>query len=280
VGLFTGTMKTRLSPRVLAIVVVLATAVNGFAQSPRRVRAAMEHGYLGVGIKELTADRVKALGLQNANGVEVTGVEENSPAAQAGLKVGDVVLEVNGKSVEGMEQFIGSIVRAPAGAKVNLTVWRGGAKRAMTATLELRAENPLFGGLDQPVPPMPPMPPNGFWDGSVPYSSLSGSGALVGFEGEALTPQLAEFFGAKDGVLVRTVGRGTPAERAGLRAGDVVTKVNGTPVTSPREISGLVRAKGAKMFSFTVVRNKKEISLNVEISELLWPGFENVFFPL
>ena len=125
------------------------------------------------------------------------------------------------------------------------------------------------------------MPPGGFWDGNSPISSLSGSGALVGFEGQSLSPQLAEYFGVKDGVLVWTVGPNTPAQRAGLKAGDIVTKVNGTPVTSPREISGLVRAKGAKMFSFTVIRNKKEISLNVEISEVLIPPtFKVVYLPL
>src|SRR5271167_848821 len=102
--------------RVKAIVICIAmvsTAVGGFAQSQQRarsatIRTAMERGHLGVGVKELTADRVKALGLKNDNGVEVTGVEENSPAAKAGLKINDVILEVNGKTVEDMEQFIGS----------------------------------------------------------------------------------------------------------------------------------------------------------------------------
>jgi serine protease Do len=89
----------------------------------------------------------------------------------------------------------------------------------------------------------------------------------VGFEGEALNAQLAEFFGVREGVLVRSVNPKTPAERAGLKAGDVVVKVNGTPVTTPREITGLVRSSRRKAISFTVVRDKKEISLNVEIAE-------------
>jgi S1-C subfamily serine protease len=90
----------------------------------------------------------------------------------------------------------------------------------------------------------------------------------VGFEGEELNPQLAEFFGVKEGVLVRGVTPKTPAERAGLKAGDVVVKVNGTPVTNPREISGLVlRSSGKKAVVFTVVRNKKEITLNVEVAQ-------------
>ncbi|HWE49320.1 MAG TPA: PDZ domain-containing protein [Bryobacteraceae bacterium] len=268
---------------LIAMLAVFPLVSAGYAQAPQRarsatLRAAMERGYLGVGFIELTEDRVKALGLKNDNGVEVTSVGEKSPAAKSGLKIHDVILEVNGQTIEDADQFIRSIGISPAGSKVNLTIWREGAKRNVSATLESRPENPFLLLPDSTMPPMPPMPQSGPWDGSPPFSSLTGSGALVGFEGETLSPQLAAYFGVKDGVLVRTVGPKTPAERAGLKAGDVVTKVNGTPVASPREILGLVRARGAKLFSFTVVRNKKEISLNVEIAELRFPSFVNVQF--
>ncbi len=89
----------------------------------------------------------------------------------------------------------------------------------------------------------------------------------VGFYGAALNSQMAGFLGVKQGVLVWEVAPGTPAEHAGLKAGDVVVKVNGTPVTNPREIAGLVRMGAKKMIVFTVVRNKKEMTLNVEVSE-------------
>jgi serine protease Do len=264
----------RISMRVLSFCFVIAlTGVTGYSQTPARSatlrRIVTERGYLGVGIIELTDDRAKALGLRNANGVEVKRVEENSPAAKAGLKVDDVILEIGGKGVEDMDQFLHSISEAP-GAKIGLTVWRAGAKHSLAATLETRQETPFFLFPDSPMPPMPPMPPSGNWDGA-PLSSLTGSGAQVGFEGEPLSPQLADFFGVKDGVLVRTVGPKTPAERAGLKAGDVVTKVNGTPVGSPREIAALVRANRSKLASFTVVRGKKEIALRVEISEVRMP---------
>ena len=250
------------------------TGVAGYSQTSARSatlrRVVTERGYLGVGIIELTDDRVKALGLKNDNGVEVTHVEENSPAAKAGLKVHDVIVEIGGKPVEDLEQFLQAIGEAP-GAKIGLTVWRSGAKHTLTATLDTRQDSPFFLFPDSPMPPMPPMPPSGNWDGNAPLSSLTGSGAQVGFEGEPLSPQLADFFGVKDGVLVRTVGPKTPAERAGLKAGDVVTKVNGTPVSSPREIAALVRTNRSKLASFTVVRGKKEMALRVEISELRLP---------
>ncbi len=222
-----------------------------------------EQAWLGVGVIELTDDRIKALNLKDDRGVEVKRVEENSPAAKAGLKEDDVILEVNGKTVESIEQFVRSVAEGQPGTKVDLTIWRNGARQSLTATLDARPFNPFFGFNGPPsMPPMPPIPP-GFGD---PFSGLPGNTPRVGFEGEPLSPQLAEFFGVRQGVLVRTVDPRTPAEKAGLKAGDVVVRVNGTPVTSPREITGLVRASRGKTTSFSVVRNKKEITLEVEVS--------------
>ncbi|HWF07401.1 MAG TPA: PDZ domain-containing protein, partial [Bryobacteraceae bacterium] len=97
--------------------------------------------------------------------------------------------------------------------------------------------------------------------------TIPAASPMVGFEGESLNAQLAAYFGVKDGVLVRSVNANSPAEHAGLKAGDVVVKVNGTPVTTPREITALVRAGRNKAIAFTVVRTKKEMKLNVEIAE-------------
>jgi serine protease Do len=261
--------------------IAAAMTTPGFAQSYGQQRAhsatlrgIASRGYLGVGVVELTDDRVKALNLKDDQGLEVKRVDENSPAAKAGLKENDVILEVNGKAIEDIEQFQTSIGEMPPGTKVSLTIWRKGAKQTVAATLDSRPENLFFfSGPDFPDAPIPPMPQVPF-GGAAPFPSLPGNAPMVGFEGEALNPQLAQFFGVKEGVLVRSVNPKTPAERAGLKAGDVVVKVNGTPVTTPREITGLVRAsRNRKSISFTVVRDKKEISLNVEISLLGSPEF-------
>jgi serine protease Do len=254
----------------VACLAAAAMAAPGLAQQHAHsttLREAARRGYLGVGVAELTDDRVKALNLKDDQGLEVKHIDENSPAAKAGLKESDVILEVNGKGIEGIEQFQMSIGETSPGTKVNLTIWRNGAKQTVSATLDSRPGNFfLFGGPDFPVAPMPPMPPVPF-NGDGPFQTLPGNSPVVGFEGEALNPQLAEYFGVKAGVLVRSVNSKTPAERAGLKAGDVVVKVNGTPVTTPREITGVVRTSRKKALTFTVVRNKKEVSLNVEIAE-------------
>jgi len=258
----------------LLIVALCLAAGTAFAQSSERGHSANFHqianrGYLGVGVVELTDDRVKALNLKDNQGLEVKLVDPNSPADKAGIKPNDVLLEVNGKAIEDNPQFQLLIGITPPGTKMTLTIWRNGAKQTLTATLDSRPGGFLFGP-DMPalaipaVPPMPPIPPNSVG----PFPAIPGNAPTVGFEGEALNGQLAEYFGVKQGVLVRSVSADTPAQRAGLKAGDVVTKVNGTPVISPREITGIVRMSGKKTISFTIVRNKKEMTLNVEIAEI------------
>lgn len=256
----------------LIVMFCLMAAPATFAQTPGErahsttLRGVASRGYLGVGVVELTDERVKSLKLKDDQGLEVKLVDENSPAAKAGLKENDVILEVNGKSIEGNSQFQNLIGETAPGTKINLTIWRNGAKQTLSATLDSRPGGFFVVGPDFPDAAMPPMPPVPF-NGGSPFPTIPGNSPIVGFEGEALSGQLAEFFGVKEGVLVRSVNAKTPAEHAGLKAGDVVVKVNGTPVTNPREITGLVRSSRRKAISFTVVRNKKEISLSVEIAE-------------
>jgi serine protease Do len=254
----------------LLIVTLCLTAATAFAQSSERAHSTTFHqianrGYLGVGVVELTDDRVKALNLKDNQGLEVKLIDQNSPAAKAGIKVNDVILEVNNNAIEDNPQFQNLIGGMAPGAKVTLTIWRNGARQTLTATLDARPGSLFLFGPNMPampVPAMPPVPPNG-----VNILPIPSDAPVVGFEGEALGPQLAAYFGVKEGVLVRSVSSNTPASHAGLKAGDVVTKVNATPVTSPREIIALVRMSGRKSVTFTVVRNKKEMTLNIEIAE-------------
>lgn len=252
----------------LAMAVLPATAQTSTPQRARstELRRPANRGYLGVGVVELTDERVQALKLKDDQGVEVKRVEDNSPAARAGLKNNDVILEVNGKSIDGLETFLSMIGETQPGTKIHLTIWREGAKKTLAATLDSRPDNLFYFSGPEPLnPPAPPMPPAPFGNG---FPGLPADSPKVGFEGEPVYGQLADFFGVKQGVLVRSVNPDTPASHAGLKAGDVVTKVNGTPVTNPREITGLVRTGGKKEISFTVVRGKKEMTLKVEVAQI------------
>jgi serine protease Do len=236
------------------------------------VRSVGRRGYLGVGVVEMSDARARALNLKDSSGVEVKRVDENSPAAKAGLRENDIILEVDGRRIETIDQFIHTVGEAAPGTKLVLTIWRNGAKQILNATVEARPTQMFaFTAPDDMQMPDFPRMPNAPWDGDG-FSFITGASPRVGFEGEMLTPQLAEYFGVKNGVLVRTVLAKTPAEKAGLKAGDVVTKVNGTPVTSPREISSLVHMARNGKVAITIVRNKREQPLNVEMSEPKGPS--------
>jgi serine protease Do len=112
----------------------------------------------------------------------------------------------------------------------------------------------------------------------TPYDMFSWRSTTLGVETEALNTQLAEFFGVKEGVLVRAVTKGSAADSAGLKAGDVITKVDGQAVSSPRSITPFLRNSG-KNVTLTVVRNHKELTLNVRLAKNLlrfdecFPGY-------
>lgn len=217
--------------------------------------------YLGIGVLEVNAERAKALKLTEERGVEVRSVEEDSPAAKAGLKEGDVVLEYNGQRVEGAEQFIRMVRETPAGRQSRLIVSRGGATQTLTATIGQRSGTRIFGG--KVVIPEIRIPEIHIPD--VPRSQMAWSSSLLGIQSESLQSQLAGFFGVKEGVLVKSVVRGSAAEKAGILAGDVIVKVDGAAVSTPREISSRLRT--GKAMQITLVRQKKEMNLSVTPEE-------------
>lgn len=224
--------------------------------------------YLGVNLAEIDAKRAKELKLKEDTGVEITRVEDNSPAEKAGLKSGDVVLEYNGERVEGMEQF-GRLVReTPAGREVKLTISRDGKTQKLTAMVESR---PRF---SVNFPPSFRVPQ--FYMPDIPQIYTATRSARLGVEAEALGDQLAAYFGVKQGVLVRAVLDNTPAQKAGIKAGDVITKVDGMTVTAPGELSNAVRQASAKRtYSIELVRERKPVTVSVTVegrSEGYVPG--------
>jgi serine protease Do len=237
------------------------------AQTGRRVIVQRSGtSYLGLGALEVSPERAKALNLKEERGVEVAHVEADSPAAKAGVKEGDVVLEYNGERVEGVDQFIRLVHETPPGRDVKMSVWRNGKAENLTLTVGSRRgtviETP---GGPVTIPPIPPIPPI-----DIPRFEMSYQSPLIGIEGESLAPdgQLADFFGVKDGVLVKSVVRNSAAEKAGLKAGDVIVKVDDSKVTSPREITSVLRSNRNKnSFTLTVVRNKKEMPVTVTLPD-------------
>jgi serine protease Do len=229
--------------------------------------------WLGVETHEVTADKAKELKLSAERGVVLGKIVPDSPAAKAGLKENDVVTEINGQRVEGAAQFRRMIHEIPAGRSIQLTVWRDGRTQTLSATLGKSEEHrhamrmlaPTPGAFAFHMPEIPEIPPME-WDGGM----LLGGQPRLGIDAEELSGQLGAFFGAPDGegILVRDVNSGSPAEKAGVKAGDVIISLNGERIRSVGELREKLSAKHEdkdRTVKLGVLRNKSEVSLTVEL---------------
>jgi serine protease Do len=218
--------------------------------------------YLGVELGEIDADRAHALKLDEERGVEVRSVLPGSPAENAGVRAGDVLLSYNGETILGARQLGRLVSETPAGRKVRLQFWRDGKIQTTTATL---------GAQPQMVRRLAPgdfelqMPDIDIRTMAIPDPLLVWKSQGIGIEAEPVDGQLAQYFGVKGGVLVRSVDKGSPADKAGVRAGDVLTAVAQKPVTTPRELMSCLRAqsRAGKPMAVSVVREHKEVTLNI-----------------
>jgi len=225
------------------------------------VLSAPASSFLGVGVTDIDGERAKALKLKEEHGAEVTSVDVDSPAAKAGVKVGDVVLEYNGQRVEGSEQLVRFVRETPVGRQVKLLISRNGATQTVMATTASKAANNFVWNSEDFKFKMPAIP-------DMPHPLVMWQSRTLGVESESLNSQLAEYFGAKEGVLVRSVIKGSAAEKAGIKAGDVITRIGAQKVSSPNEISRALHSlSSTKAFPVTIVRERKETTLNVTIEE-------------
>ena len=232
--------------------------------------------WLGVETHEVTSADAKDLKLSAERGVVVAGVTEDSPAAKAGLKEKDVITEVNGQRVEGAAQFRRIIHEIPAGRTAQLTVWRDGRAQTLSATLGKAEERhktwtgatPGAFAFHMPNFEMPEMPDMPSIDVGGEMGLLPGGHPRLGIDAEDIGGQLGSFFGAPDGegILVRSVNAGSPAEKAGLKAGDVITSFNGERVRSLGDLrQRLASQNEPKTAKIGVLRNKSEVTLSVEL---------------
>ena len=255
-------------------------------QGPDRIEVLEDDGpsWLGVEAREVTPENVKEWKLPAERGVVVGRVSPESPASKAGLKETDVITEVDGQRVEGSAQFRRMIREIPAGRTVQLTVWRDGRAQTVAATLAQAEQNhramlnAVPGGFafrmpnveipempDVEVQEMPGMPNMDVDNGMM---VLPFSRPRLGIDAEDISGQLGSYFGVPDGegVLVRNVNAGSVAEKAGVKAGDVIINFNGDRIRSLGDLREKLAAKtDDKPAKLSVLRNKSEVTLTVDL---------------
>jgi serine protease Do len=254
-----------------------ASAQLAAAEPSTPARSAMrggEPGYLGIGVANVADDELKDLNVKGSQAVAVTWVGDGSPAGKAGLEPGDVLLRFNNEPIQTAEQ-LGRLVReTPAGRKVRLLISRDGEAQALNVVVGSHQAQTKLTNPSSPTAPPAPAPGGAFRTPGMqpkigpsdwPDPALSWHSAVLGIVCEGIRSQLAEYFGVKQGVLVRYVAQNSAAEKAGIKAGDVLVKVGDSAVTTPREVTLALGAQASseKQVRIQLKRDRKEISVNV-----------------
>ncbi len=231
-------------------------------------------GYLGISFREIPDDQLSAFKVREGRGEEVIVVDHDGPACASGIKVHDVLLQFNGQPIESEEQLRHSLRELPAGKRISFLIVRDGQQQSLTIEL---ANRDTIGQqawnrhltVPQPEAHTTALFPNGIEDVDDLPRRPAPAPANVPYTGATLEPmslQLADFFGTSTGLLVSTVDPESAASTAGLRAGDVVTRANATPLTTVADwVRALQTARG-KSLAVVVRRDKKEQTLTLTLN--------------
>ncbi len=255
--------------------------------------------YLGVQTQEITKENFSKFGLSSVRGVAVEKVMDDSPAKQAGLQDGDVIVRFNGEEVSSYRKLTRLISETAPDHQAKLTVVRGGNEREITVTMGKR-QIPKFemGNFEMAVPAIPRMPEsdekitkmrmikpgevprtgefaiypptfNGdvlVWQGEKDGANfVFGSTRQIGVGVSDLTKQLGNYFGVADGkgVLINNVNENSPAAKAGLKAGDVIVEVEGKAVSNTMELIRGISEKKEGEVTLTILRDRNRQTVKV-----------------
>ncbi len=246
-------------------------------------------GYLGVSLRDLDAAEATHLHRRGAMGAMIVTVDRDAPAWAAGLRPQDVILEVNGEPVDGVETLRQRLREYPAHETLTVRVRRGDEEMSFSVTLgdedeiaqsamhrhlkssvALGLVDPITGNgtlaanTIAPAPPAPP-PPASRGLTSTLFDALIPGSVYTGLEVDSLTPQLAAFFGvhAKGGLLVTAVIGGSPAATAGLAAGDVIIRANNQAVVTRGSLAHAMRGGKGNAIPLAVLREHQELILSL-----------------
>jgi serine protease Do len=255
---------------------------------------------IGVMVEDLSADELKG-----QSGARIEDVDQDSPAAKAGLREGDIVVEYDGERIRSARQFSRLVEETVDGRTVKLTFLRDGQRQTVDVTPEgrafgwgldsdrvgreiargmreleprlreidprLREIEPRLRELEPRFRELEPRLREFQFDGPLRFDFGDmfplGARRRLGVQIESLSPQLAEYFGVKDGgVLVSEVTKDSPAERAGIKAGDVITSIDGDRVRDYDDLIDRLRDKTGDV-TIGIVRDKTESTIKATIQQ-------------
>ncbi|MDQ4121063.1 MAG: PDZ domain-containing protein [Acidobacteriota bacterium] len=241
--------------------------------------------YLGVQTENVTKENSGKYNLREPRGVAVVKVSENSPASQAGLRDGDVIVRFEGEEVKSVSKLQRLIAEVAPDQKARVTVLRNGSEQELTVTMGKRLEPQFrnFGTFPEGVLTLPPgqsmprienMPrleqlPRENFRFELPDSDnvfvFPGTSRRLGVTVSSLTRQLGDYFGVADGkgVLIENVAENSPAAKSGLKAGDVIVEIDGAAVSNQADLTRGLSMKAEGEISLTIVRNRQRQTVRV-----------------
>ncbi|AKC71673.1 DegQ family serine endoprotease [Pandoraea oxalativorans] len=218
-----------------AIPIDMAMKVKGQLQQYGKV----SRGRIGVAIQEVNQSLAKSFGLPKPTGALVSSIDKNGPAAKSDLKAGDVILAVNGATIEDSVQLPEKIADMRPGQTATLTVWRNGAKQDVSVKIAALSDKKDVASADD-----------------------SATHGRLGLAVRELSPQEKQAAQVTNGLLVARAGG--PAEQAGVEAGDIILSLNGTPVTSAAQLSEKLKKAGNNV-ALLVQRDGQQIFIPVDL---------------
>jgi serine protease Do len=263
--------------KYLPILGSLVVMVGGSSTAPPAWAGLLHHepsglffsspGYLGVDLREISANRASQLQLKDNHGAEIVLVDQDAPAGKSGLKVHDVVLALDGQPVKSSDQLRKRLHAMPPGQMISLLISRDG--NPLTISVKLCDQAVLKQEAWKEHVPEPPQVSESFIKTPSYGSSFLGNviprSLNVGAEVSPVRPQLADYFGVTSGtgLLVENVDPQSPASRAGLKAGDVIIRVEAQRMTSRNDWLKAIRNHHGEPVQITIMRNKQEMGLTM-----------------
>jgi len=253
---------------ILAAGLLPVAGVHGQARTG--IVRAFDAGGSRIGVTVQDVEDADARDAKPKAGILVETVDPGGPADKAGIKAGDAITDFDGERIRSVRQFSRLVQETPSGRSVAVALSRGGQRVNVNVTTERTSygDDYAFRLLDTlrpatPMAPLPPSPPTPPSPRALPFDPVRiYSRGRLGITLETLDDQLAQYFGVKEGVLVKSVADDSAASKAGVKAGDVITSVNGRHVYEVSDVTRAIdRMESADEFTLDVLRDKKPVTL-------------------
>lgn len=222
-------------------------------------------GYLGVEVQDVNKKLKEKRNLNVDQGAYIIKVIDNSPADNAGLLKGDVIVRYNDKVIEDSQDLTKAVRKTKPKTEVKIEIIREGEKKVIPVRIG-KVKKALAFNYDFEEPEL-------FIEPNIPKLSkkfdiqIFTENKMYGLKLQTLTKQLGKYFGSPNGkgVLVSEVEEGSEAEKAGFMAGDVIIKINGNLVRDVQEFTDELSEVESEKAEFEIIRNGKSMKLSMQI---------------